>query len=156
MARIDHFNDPHSPKANSLVPAASAIIKDATGKILLHRRSDSNLWTIPESVMEIGESIRETVMREVEEETGLKVEPDYLAGIYSNPKHVIEYSDGEMRQEFSLCFACTLLAGKLQISEESFEVAFFSPEEIEQLNMHESIKLRIKHYFDHEKQTVIA
>ncbi len=106
--------------------------------------------------MEIGESISETVIREVEEETGLRVKPEYIIGVYSDPKHVIEYSDGEIRQEFSLCFACKIVGGKLQVSEESFEVVFFDPKEVEQVNMHESIRLRIKHYMEHTKQAVIA
>jgi len=35
--------------------------------------------------MEIGETIGDTVIREVKEETGLDVEPERLVGIYSNP-----------------------------------------------------------------------
>ena len=40
--------------------------------------------------------------------------------------------------------------------EESFEVAFFSPQEVEQLNMHPSTYLRIKHYLEHRLQPVIG
>ena len=156
MTRIDHLNDPDAPQANSIIPAASAIIRNSEGKILLHRRSDNDTWALPGGTMEIGESIRETVKREVREETGLDVEPDYIIGIYSDPKHVIEYSDGEIRQEFSLCFACTIVKGDLHVSEESHEVAFFTPQEIEQLEMHESIRLRIKHSLEYRNQSVIA
>lgn len=155
MARIDYLNDPHAPKANSILPAASAIVINDEGKILLHRRSDNDLWALPGGAMEIGESITETVIREVKEETGLDVVPEYVIGIYPNPKHVVAFSDGEVRQQFSVCFACKITGGKLQVSEESFEVAFFSPEEIEHLNMHPSIALRIKHYLEHQSQPVI-
>ena len=156
MARIDYFNDPHAPKANSIVPAASAIVRDAEGKILLERRSDNGRWGLPSGVMEIGEHIGETIVREVKEETGLDVRVDYLVGIYTNPHHVIAFSDGEIRQQFSLCFACTLLGGEIQVSSESFEVAFFSPEEIEQLNLHPSLFLRIKHYLERRSQAAIC
>ena len=156
MARIDHFHDPDAPRANSLIPAASAIIENEQGKILLHKRSDSHTWSIPGGAMEIGESINETVIREVQEETGLQVQTEYLIGVYTDPEHIIEYSDGEIRQEFSLCFACTIVGGKLQVSDESTEVAFFSSQEIEKMDMHESIRLRIKHYLQHRKQTIIA
>lgn len=27
-----------------------------------------------------------------------------MVGIYTNPNHVMEYSDGEVRQQFSICF----------------------------------------------------
>ena len=70
MNRVDYFNDPHAPQANSIVPAASAIVTNKDGKILLHRRSDNALWSLPGGVMEIGESIEQTIVREVKEETG--------------------------------------------------------------------------------------
>ena len=47
MRRIEHFNDPDAPTANRLVPAASAIVVDQAGRILLHRRTDNELWSIP-------------------------------------------------------------------------------------------------------------
>jgi 8-oxo-dGTP pyrophosphatase MutT (NUDIX family) len=144
--RIDYFNDPHAPQANSIVPAATAIVTNNEGKILLQRRTDNALWSIPGGVMEIGESIGETIIREVKEEAGLDVVPMSIVGVYSNPKHVIAYSNGEVRQQFALCFACTITGGELKVSEESFEVAFFSPEEIERLAMHESTRLRIRHF----------
>lgn len=156
MARIDYFNDPNAPKANSIVPAASAIVRNAEGKILLERRRDNARWGLPSGVMEIGERIGETIVREVKEETGLDIRVDYIVGIYTNPHHVIAFSDGEVRQQFSLCFACTLLGGEIQVSSESFEVGFFSPEEIEQLNLHPSLALRIKHYLEHRSQPAIC
>src|SRR5437016_6474614 len=64
-------------------------------------------------------------------------------------------SDGEIRQEFSLCFYCSIVGGEVQVSEESYEVGFFSPQEIEHLNMHPSIRLRIEHYLEHRSQPVI-
>ncbi len=91
MTHIDHYNDPDAPRANSLVPGASAVVVDEDGRILLHRRSDNQLWSIPGGAMEIGETIARTVVREVREETGLQVQPERLVGIYSDPNHVVEY-----------------------------------------------------------------
>ncbi|SRR6266487_2372295 len=156
MARTDYYNDPHAPKANSIVPAASAIVTNGEGKILLHRRSDNDLWALPGGAMEIGETIAEAAVREVKEETGLAVQPEYVVGIYTNPKHVVAFSNGEVRQQFSLCFACSLVGGTISVSDESFEVAFFSPQEIERLNMHPSIRLRLKHYFEPRLQPYIG
>jgi ADP-ribose pyrophosphatase YjhB (NUDIX family) len=94
--------------------------------------------------------------REVREETGLQVEPEAIVGVYSNPQHVIEYADGEVRQQFSICFACRLVGGQLATSEESTEVGFFTPDAIQAMPMHESIRLRIRHYLEHRAQPVIA
>jgi ADP-ribose pyrophosphatase YjhB (NUDIX family) len=156
MTRIEHFNDPAAPAANSLVPAASAVVVDDAGRILLHRRTDNALWSIPGGAMELGESIAETVVREVKEETGLDVAPQRVVGIYSNPRHVVEYADGEVRQQFSICFACRLVGGQVALSDESSEVGFFTPAEIEAMPMHESIRLRVRHYLEHRPEPVIA
>ncbi len=157
MIRVEHYDDPNAPRANSLVPAASAIVTDDQGRILLHRRSDTQLWSIPGGAMEVGESIAQTVVREVQEETGLVVEPERLLGIYTNPNHVIEYGDGEIRQQFSICFACRPVGGELATStEESLEVGFFTPEQIEHMSMHASIRLRIAHYLEHHDHPVIG
>lgn len=157
MTRIDHYTDPDAPRANSIVPAASAVVVDQDGRILLHRRTDNELWSIPGGGMEVGETIAETVVREVEEETGLKVEPDRLVGIYSNPRHVTEYDDGEVRQQFSICFACHPVGGQLvERADESLEVGFYAPERIEGMPMHPSIRLRIAHYLEQRDQPVIA
>jgi ADP-ribose pyrophosphatase YjhB (NUDIX family) len=100
VKRVEHFNDPQAPAANRLVPAASAVVVDQAGRILLIRRSDNGLWAIPGGLMDIGEDIARTVRREVKEETGLDVEPEAIVGIYSNPRHVIEFPNGEVRQQF--------------------------------------------------------
>jgi ADP-ribose pyrophosphatase YjhB (NUDIX family) len=157
MTRIDHYNDPNAPRANNIVPAASAVVVDQDGGILLHRRTDNELWSIPGGGMEIGETIAETVVREVAEETGLEVEPERLVGIYTNPRHVTAYDDGEVRQQFSICFACRIVGGQLlDRADESLEVGFFTPEEIERMPMHPSIRLRIAHYLEHRHEPVIA
>lgn len=146
MTRIEHFNDPDAPKANSLIPAASAVVANDGGEILLQRRSDNDLWSIPGGAMEPGETIRQTAVREVREETGIEVEPIWLVGIYSDPNHVVEYSDGEVRQQFSVCFACQPVGGELSTSDESLEVGYFAPDAIEGMNMHASIRRRINDY----------
>jgi ADP-ribose pyrophosphatase YjhB (NUDIX family) len=156
MGRVDYYHEANAPKANSLVPGASAIVADDQGRILLQRRSDNARWALPGGVMDIGESIGQAIVREVREETGLEVEPENIVGIYSDPGHVFAYDDGEVRQQFSVCFACRIVGGELQIGEESSDVAFFSPEEIEGLDMHESIRLRIQHYLERRPRPVIA
>jgi ADP-ribose pyrophosphatase YjhB (NUDIX family) len=156
MTRIDYYDDPDAPRATRIVPAASAIVTDGAGRILMHRRTDSGLWSIPGGGMEVGETIGRTVVREVEEETGLKVEPDRLVGIYSDPRHVIAYTDGEARQQFSICFACRLVSGQLlDRTDESLEVGFFSPERIGEMPVHASIRRRIADFLEARGEPVI-
>ena len=62
MSRIEHYNEDDAPAANNLVPAASAVVANDAGNILLIRRSDNGLWTIPGGAMEPGESIANAVV----------------------------------------------------------------------------------------------
>lgn len=146
MGRVDYYDDPAAPLANSLVPAVSAIVTDPEGRILLHRRRDNQMWALPGGVMELGESMGECVVREVLEETGLRVEPVGIVGIYSDPKHVFAYDNGEVRQEFSVCFECRLIDGELAVSDESYEVDFFTSDEVDALPMVDSIRRRVTDY----------
>jgi 8-oxo-dGTP pyrophosphatase MutT (NUDIX family) len=147
VGRTDYYDDPNAPPANSLVPAASAVVVDDEGRILLHRRRDNDLWALPGGVMEAGESIAGTAVREVREETGYDVEPLYVIGVYSDPKHVFAYDDGEVRQELSVCIACRVVSGDLATSEESHEVAWFAAELATQLPMNHRIRARLVDYF---------
>lgn len=148
MTRKDYYNDPDAPAPNSIVAAASAIVTNNEGAILVHRRTDNDLWALPGGGMEFGESIADTVVREVYEETGLRVSPKYVVAVYSDPKHVFAYSDGEVRQEFSVCIACEVLEGQLTISSESTELRWVNPEDLNSLAMHPRIRARIDDYIN--------
>jgi hypothetical protein len=62
------------------------------------------------------------------------------------PGHVFAYDDGEIRQEFSICMACTITGGSLSVSGESTDVRFIAPEDIPGIQIHESILIRIRDY----------
>lgn len=144
--RTDFYHDPEAPAANSLVVGSSAVVVDDEGQILLQRRSDSGNWALPGGAMDIGETFAQSVVREVKEETGFNVRIDRIVGIYSDPGHVFAYDDGEVRQEFNICLACTIMGGELSVSSESTDVRFFTLDEAHSLTMHESIRKRIEDY----------
>ncbi|MCX5376959.1 NUDIX hydrolase [Streptomyces sp. NBC_00091] len=143
MARRDYEDDPHAPQANSLVPAASAVVVDEDGRVLLQRRTDNGMWALPGGKMDLGESIGDCAVRETYEETGITVEITGIVGTYTNPGHVFAYDDGEVRQEFSICLLARPTGGTLRPSDESFEVAWFAPQEINDLPMVSSIRKRL-------------
>jgi ADP-ribose pyrophosphatase YjhB (NUDIX family) len=145
MARIDHYRSPDAPAANSIVVAVTAFVRDGAGRLLLIRRTDNDLYAIPGGALELGERLTETVRREVMEETGVAVEVTGLIGVYSDPEHVIEFADVEVRQEFSVCFRAEPVGGDLRTSDESKEVLWVAPAELHGLNIHPSIRLRIRH-----------
>jgi ADP-ribose pyrophosphatase YjhB (NUDIX family) len=145
MARRDYIDDPDAPPANSVVPSVVAAVRDEHGQLLLIHRTDNDLWALPGGGHDIGESIADTVVREVREETGIEVEVTGLTGIYTNPRHVMAYDDGEVRQQFSICFTARPVGGELRTSTESREVRWVDPADLGQLSMHPSMRLRIAH-----------
>src|ERR1700761_4407557 len=146
MGRVDYYHDPDAPQANSLVVGSSAVVVDHRNQILLQRRTDSGNWALPGGAMDIGETLAESAIREVKEETGFDVRIERIVGIYSDPGHVFAYDDGEVRQEFNICLAATIVGGELSVSSESTDVWFFALDEVADLTMHESIRKRIEDY----------
>lgn len=145
MARIDYYHDPSAPKANSIVVAVTAFVQDDAGRLLMIRRTDNDLYAMPGGAQEIGETVSEAAVREVEEETGLKIEVTGLIGIYSDPSHIIAYPDGEVRQEFAICLRGKTTGGEIHTSTESSEVRWIDTEDLSSLRIHPSIWLRINH-----------
>jgi ADP-ribose pyrophosphatase YjhB (NUDIX family) len=148
MGRRDYEDAPDAPAANSLVPAASAVVVDDSGRILLQRRRDNGMWALPGGAMHIGESLPDCAVRETREETGFDVEIIGIVGTYTNPRHVFAYDDGEVRQEFSICFLARPVSGRLAVSEESTDVRWFDPTEVDGLPMVASIRKRVNDWRD--------
>jgi ADP-ribose pyrophosphatase YjhB (NUDIX family) len=102
VARQEYFHDDTAPVPNSMSPTAFAVVRDDRGWILLVRRSDSGNWELPGGRVELGEDAAIAAEREVVDESGVMITVSRLAGIYSDPGHVMVYpSTGEARQQFA-------------------------------------------------------
>jgi 8-oxo-dGTP pyrophosphatase MutT (NUDIX family) len=150
VSRVDHINNPDAPPPNSVVPSAVAFIENAQGQVLLIKRSDNGDWALPGGAHDLGETIEDTAIREAQEETGLGIEITGLIGVYTSPHHLIEYGDGEVRQQFSLNFRSRVLGGTISTSSESTEVRWFGPEDLEALPINSGMRMRIQHGFEHQ------
>jgi 8-oxo-dGTP pyrophosphatase MutT (NUDIX family) len=149
MSRIDYVDDPNAPAANSVVPSVVVAVKNEAGQLLLIHKVDNDLWALPGGGHDVGESITDTAVREVREETGLDVEIMRLTGTYTNPNHVMAYDDGEVRQQFSLCFRGRVVGGQVrEDGVETKEVRWVDPATLDTLNIHPSMRLRIAHALD--------
>jgi 8-oxo-dGTP pyrophosphatase MutT (NUDIX family) len=84
----------------------------------------------------------------LKEETGYDVEIIGIVGTYTNPHHVFAYDDGEVRQEFSICFLARPVSGRLAVSDESTDVRWFWPVEVDDLPMVPSIRKRVNDWRD--------
>jgi ADP-ribose pyrophosphatase YjhB (NUDIX family) len=145
MARIDYYDDPEAPQANSLVPSVTAAVRDDRGRLLLIHKIDNDRWALPGGAMDLGESVADAAVREVEEETGVHVEVTGLVGIYTDPGHVMAYDDGEVRQEFSVCFHARVISGEpRQDDVETKAAKWVDVADIAGLDIHPSMRRRIE------------
>jgi 8-oxo-dGTP pyrophosphatase MutT (NUDIX family) len=131
-------------KQARLAVGCSAIIWDSTrSKILLTRRADNGQWCLPSGRMEPGESIAETCAREVWEETGLRVRVTRLLGVYTSPDLIVEYPDGNKFQIVGFSFEAQVMGGELGLSDETTDYGYFTPDQIESMDLMEHHRERI-------------
>ena len=154
--RIDYYDDPEAPKANSLVPSVNVVVVNDADEILMIRRSDNENWAVPGGAIDLGESMTQAAIRETKEESGIDCEITGLVGIYTDPKHIILYtSNGEARQEFSILLTGRPVGGTPTPSDESTEVRWVKPSEVIGYNMDRSMLMRIEHYLDRPAAPVL-
>lgn len=140
--RRDYSHMKSMPKANSMRPAAAVAIVDKD-MILMLKRKDNDKWTLPGGTMELTESLMDCAVREVKEETGLDINILDVIGTYTDPDIRIEYSDGEVRREFTIVFYAVSDNSEVVMDDESSAYQWISIEEIHNLTMADSQKSRI-------------
>jgi 8-oxo-dGTP pyrophosphatase MutT (NUDIX family) len=145
MSRSEFLNYPEAPRANSIVVATTAFVRDHVGRVLLVRRADTGRWALPGGALDIGESVIECAVRETREESGIDIRVVGLVGIYSNPRHVIAYDDGEVRQQFSICLRAEPVRGWPTPSGETTDAGWFELAQLDVLDIHPEMRRRIDH-----------
>ncbi len=128
-----------------LLLGCSATLFDEQGaKVLLTRRADNQRWCLPGGQVESGESVAETCIREMWEETGLRVQVVRLLGVYSSPHRLLEYADGNRYHLVSLNFEVVQVGGELQLSNETTAYGYFDRAEIANMDVIEPHTERIQ------------
>lgn len=148
MSRVEYWNDPDAPAPNSLVPACGVLAADAQGRLLLQRRRDTGQWALPMGKMELGETPRQCAIRETREETGVLVELTGLLGVYSDPGHIVQYGDGEIRQEYELIFLARPIGGNPTANDEASDVRWVAPDDLGNLDIHPTQWRQLNHYLN--------
>ena len=141
--RTDYAHETLMPDANSMRPAAAVAIID-DDRILMLKRMDNGKWTLPGGTMELNESLIDCAVREVREETGLNVKVTDVIGTYTDPDIRIEYSDGEVRREFTIVYYGIASNSDVIIDDESSTYAWIPVSEVERYPMAKSQQKRVR------------
>ena len=114
-------------QSNQLNPQIVVLKRDQLGQVfvLLVKRSDTGVWTLPGGRRESGETIEETAVRETKEETGYDVKLTRSLGTYNLP------SLSALGKVF--IFVGEVIGGKIKINEEITDIQWFLPNRLPSL-----------------------
>ncbi len=130
-----------------LVCGANGIVINDAREILLQRRKDNGRWWLPGGFIEPGEEPADAVVREVWEETGVKVIPERIVGVYGGSELISQYANGDRVAVVHITFACRPVGGVPSVNDdESLEVCYFS------LNALPDLDARIRQRLEHALQ----
>jgi mutator protein MutT len=106
------------------------------GKILLEKRKNEpgkGKWSIPGGLVELGEDVEQTVVREVKEETGLEVEKPSVIDIVNN---ITRDSNGDIRYHFVIVdYFVKLKGGLLKAQSDAEELRWVALDEVEKYDL---------------------
>jgi 8-oxo-dGTP pyrophosphatase MutT (NUDIX family) len=109
-----------------VLAVAGAIVIDADGRLLLHRRDDSGLWSTSGGAVEPGESLEDAARRELREETGLEAGRLRLLDVYSGAEFFVEYPNGDQVYVVGALFIAEDVRGEpMADGHESTQVGYF-------------------------------
>jgi len=105
-----------------MIAGTNGVVVDESGRVLLIRRDDILTWALPGGALEPGELPPDGIVREVEEETGLRVAPERLAGLY--------YWTSPRSAYLTFVFLCGPVGGRLRRTHEALQVGYYRPERL--------------------------
>ena len=110
---------------------AAVIIRNENDEILLQERTDRNIWGLPGGCQDLGEDLRETAVREVYEETGIKLDINkiQLIDTLSGKSRKNSYPNGDIVYNNTSLFLATISlvdACNLKGDSETKRLHFFS------------------------------
>ena len=105
------------------------------GRVVLIRRGKEPLrgrWVIPGGTVELGETLQDALVREMQEETGLLVRPREVVLVFDR----IQREGPSVEYHYVIIdYACEYVSGELKAGSDADEVALVAPEELDGYNL---------------------
>lgn len=106
---------------------ATTLVFNDKNEFLLNLRTDTNTWGIPGGSMELNETIEETAIRELKEETGISADKLELVSVLSGKDYYFEYPNGDKMCTVIILFKVLNYTGNIKVSDnESKQLKFFA------------------------------
>ena len=128
----------NAPRPTQRAKQGSNAIITCKGRLLLERRTDSDMWGLVGGGVKKQETGLQAIVREVYEELGLRVRPESFRKlrVYGDPGRIAAYRDGSVWRMVIVVYALDLSEEpELRVSRESKELRFFTPEEVRKLRI---------------------
>ena len=117
------------PIPQAIRPGVAAVLLDADGRILLHRRRVGGGWAPPSGGVDPGETLVAALHRELSEETALTATVERSVGVYSDPAYmIVAYPDGRVVHYVTTLFQCRVTGGTLHGNDEGLAWEWFVPD----------------------------
>lgn len=111
------------------LPGVTALVQDDAGRLLLGQRADVGHWALIAGIPDPGEEMAAAVVREVAEETGVRVVVTDLIAIWSTAP--ITYPNGDVTQFVTHLFRARPVGGTAHVADdESLAVGWFAPDDL--------------------------
>jgi ADP-ribose pyrophosphatase YjhB (NUDIX family) len=135
-----------------ILNAACSVIVNDKNQILLQKRSDNQLWGLPGGLLELNESIKEGVVREVKEETNLDLEITGFIGIFNNP--FMRWRENDYARIISYAFVGKVNDKLMKINDhESMELKYFNYYDLPRLHSIDTIQI-IDAFYNNKRNLV--
>ena len=112
-----------------MMPGVTAVVFDDQGRLLLTERSDNGRWTLIGGMMDPGEQPAETAVREVYEETAVRVEVERVLSVGTMAPTT--YPNGDRCEYVDITFRCRAVGGDARVNDdESLRVGWFALDDL--------------------------
>ncbi len=159
LRMLSTFSSNSVEELNELLPVANdyptakvdirGLVLDVDNKILLVKESTDGRWSLPGGWADVGFSPKETILKEIKEETGLDAEVKQLLAVFDKNKHD---HPPEPHYVFKMVFYCKALSTNLQKGFDVLDIGYFDIHDLPELSTNRILKTQLDLAYSKVKQ----